>query len=135
MLTYMSPSVLPAVLRHASTSIKVVFPAPLTPIRAVSTPGRKDPVTLCSSCSSPWPYVEKQAHMTWVSSISDGCGTTGHHTRPAGVAFTHPVHVIEHPCPHHALPYTVGRTTPVLCSGSPSQAAAATIPRVPLAPR
>lgn len=119
MLTHTDPSVLPAVFRHASTSIRVVchstaqpaqhsaarqskvavsatltgcsvavdseiahqlwscvslqaaillyteptLPAPLTPIRAVSTPGLKDPVMLCSSCSSPWPCVEnKSAH-------------------------------------------------------------------------
>ncbi|KAH0449366.1 hypothetical protein IEQ34_020058 [Dendrobium chrysotoxum] len=45
----MLPSMYPTVFLPARTSIKVVFPAPLTPINAVSTPGRNDPLTPFSS--------------------------------------------------------------------------------------
>ncbi|KAH0468299.1 hypothetical protein IEQ34_003332 [Dendrobium chrysotoxum] len=41
----MFPSRYPLVFLPASTSIRVVFPAPLTPISAVSTPGLKYPLT------------------------------------------------------------------------------------------
>nr|GMD85487.1 Coatomer subunit beta-1 [Ipomoea batatas]GMD90779.1 Coatomer subunit beta-1 [Ipomoea batatas] len=41
----MSPSMYPPVFLPANTSIRVVFPAPLTPIKAVRTPGLKAPLT------------------------------------------------------------------------------------------
>uniref|UniRef100_A0A0A8XWR3 Uncharacterized protein n=1 Tax=Arundo donax TaxID=35708 RepID=A0A0A8XWR3_ARUDO len=41
----MSPSMYPPVFLPANTSIRVVLPAPLTPISAVNTPGLKDPLT------------------------------------------------------------------------------------------
>ncbi|BAF24820.1 Os09g0332600 [Oryza sativa Japonica Group] len=40
----MLPSMYPLVFLPANTSINVVFPAPLTPIRAVSTPGLNEPL-------------------------------------------------------------------------------------------
>uniref|UniRef100_A0A2P2JV06 Uncharacterized protein n=1 Tax=Rhizophora mucronata TaxID=61149 RepID=A0A2P2JV06_RHIMU len=39
------PSIYPPVFLPANTSIRVVFPAPLTPIKAVRTPGLKAPLT------------------------------------------------------------------------------------------
>ncbi|KAH0458193.1 hypothetical protein IEQ34_013508 [Dendrobium chrysotoxum] len=42
------------------TSKSVVFPAPLTPIRAVKILGRKAPVTSVNSCNRSW--------LTWVTS-------------------------------------------------------------------
>ena len=39
------------VLRPARTSMRVVFPAPETPMRQVSTPGRKQPLMSVSSTS------------------------------------------------------------------------------------
>jgi hypothetical protein len=59
------------VLRQASTSSKVVLPAPLAPMRAVRTPGRKKPVILCSSCNcglplsdpSLWPFKQGQSRL------------------------------------------------------------------------
>ncbi|KAL0918031.1 hypothetical protein M5K25_013152 [Dendrobium thyrsiflorum] len=42
---------IPPVFLPAKTSIRVVFPAPLTPIRAVRIPGRKAPVTPLSNWS------------------------------------------------------------------------------------
>ncbi|PKA63440.1 hypothetical protein AXF42_Ash005335 [Apostasia shenzhenica] len=39
------PSMYPPVFLPASTSIKVVLPAPLTPISAVRTPGLNAPLT------------------------------------------------------------------------------------------
>jgi hypothetical protein len=59
-LTQIWPSMRPAVLRPDSTSIKVVLPAPDTPMSAVSTPGRKLPLMLCSSCNSPEPCAHSQ---------------------------------------------------------------------------
>lgn len=41
--TEMDPFKMPWVLRPASTSINVVLPAPVPPMRAVSTPGRAYP--------------------------------------------------------------------------------------------
>jgi len=41
----MFPATYPPVFLPASTSIRVVLPAPVTPIRAVRTPGLKDPLT------------------------------------------------------------------------------------------
>ncbi|CAN0910607.1 hypothetical protein LINGRAHAP2_LOCUS26386 [Linum grandiflorum] len=57
----MVPSMWPPVFLPAKTSIKVVFPAPLTPTNAVRTPGLKAPLTSCSSCSRspsiPWVFI------------------------------------------------------------------------------
>ncbi|KAK8969960.1 hypothetical protein KSP40_PGU010879 [Platanthera guangdongensis] len=39
------PSIYPPVFLPANTSIRVVFPAPLTPIKAVRTPDLKVPLT------------------------------------------------------------------------------------------
>ena len=52
-----SPSIYPPVFLPARTSIKVVFPAPLDPIKAVRTPGAKTPLTFDRSFSlvSPTP--------------------------------------------------------------------------------
>ena len=43
------PSMYPPVFLPANTSIRVVFPAPLTPTSAVKIPGLKAPLTSGSS--------------------------------------------------------------------------------------
>lgn len=47
----MFPSMTPPVFLPANTSMRVVFPAPLTPTNAVRTPGLNAPVTSTNSCN------------------------------------------------------------------------------------